>query len=717
MELFNSHLDLDHQPLAFRMRPRTLDEYVGQQHIVGHGRLLRRAIQADQLSSLILYGPPGTGKTTLARVVANSTQSHFTTLNAVLSGVKELRYELEQAKERLSFHNRRTILFVDEVHRWNKSQQDALLPWVENGTVILIGATTENPFFEVNSALVSRSRIFQLVKLTDEDLMKIAIQAINDKERGYGKWQIEFEKGALEHLVTIANGDARSLLNALELAVETTGESFPPPVDSIIEISKEAAEESIQKKIVLYDKEGDYHFDTISAFIKSIRGSDADAALYWLAKMVKAGEDPSFIFRRLLISATEDVGLADPNAIAVVLADAAAFERIGYPEGQFHLSHATLYLATAPKSNSTLAFFDALKAVEEESDADIPNHLKDGNRDKKGFGHGKGYLYPHAFVEHWVAQQYLPTTLQGKVFYNPSHSGYEKNIRDDVLRKRELQLESVMDETFEENLTYSASDTKREMWLNRALGERTTFLATIRERVFEYAKIRRHDRVLVLNAKNGFFVWEAMRQAPEGLVVAHQSNSNFIQQLEHQSKVFDLIERPIVVDSLEAIEKEIKFERVVGYNVFNRLSNLLPTLQQLKTFIAKESLLIFAQPIFIESSFISHFISDETLKRVFEKAEEQIYKEEFNYNSAKLISFFEKKDFVVENQILSGSEQRYFNKNTLLGYLENTYIPALNDLKIAYEKEILLKQLYNDLGEKPLIWKKKIAILKVGLPK
>lgn len=433
--------------------------------------------------------------------------------------------------------------------------------------------------------------------------------------------------------------------------------------------------------------------------------------------MVKAGEDPSFIFRRLLISATEDVGLADPNAIAVVLADAAAFERIGYPEGQFHLSHATLYLATAPKSNSTLAFFDALKAVEEESDADIPNHLKDGNRDKKGFGHGKGYLYPHAFVEHWVAQQYLPTTLQGKVFYNPSHSGYEKSIRDDVLRKRELQLESVMDETFEENLTYSASDTKREMWLNRALGERTTFLATIRERVFENAKIRRHDRVLVLNAKNGFFVWEAMRQAPEGLVVAHQSNSNFIQQLEHQSKVFDLIERPTVVDSLEAIEEKVKFERVVGYNVFNRLSNVLPTLQQLKTFIANESLLIFAQPIFIESSFISHFISDETLKKVFEKAEEQIYKEEFGYNSAKLISLFEKEGFVVENQILSGSEQRYFNKNTLLGYLENTYIPALNNLKIAYEKEILLKQLYNDLGEKPLIWKKKIAILKVGLPK
>jgi putative ATPase len=279
------------------MRPRNLEEYIGQDHIVGKGRLLRRAIQADQLSSVIFYGPPGTGKTTLARVIANTTKSHFTTLNAVLSGVKELREEIERAKDRRDFYQVKTILFIDEVHRWNKSQQDALLPWVENGTFILIGATTENPFFEVNAALVSRSRIFQLKTLKDEDLYKIAWQALKDKERGYGDFQISFEEGALEHLIDVAKGDARSLLNALQLAVETSVDKFPPPINSKILITKEAAEESIQQKAVLYDKEGDYHYDVISAFIKSIRGSDPDATLYWLAKMVSAGEDPRFIFR------------------------------------------------------------------------------------------------------------------------------------------------------------------------------------------------------------------------------------------------------------------------------------------------------------------------------------------------------------------------------------------------------------------------------------
>ncbi|MGE0076217.1 MAG: AAA family ATPase, partial [Sphaerochaetaceae bacterium] len=387
MNLFEQNTGNAHQPLAYRMRPRTLDEYVGQDHIVGKGRLLRRAIQADQLSSIILYGPPGTGKTTLARVIANTTRSHFSTLNAVLSGVKELRYEIDEAKSRLTHYGKRTILFVDEVHRWNKSQQDALLPWVENGTFILVGATTENPYFEVNSALVSRSRIFQLVPLGSKELMAIAMQALADSERGYGKWHVEFEKGALDHLVDIANGDARSLLNALELAVETSGEKFPPDEGSIIIISKEAAEESIQRKVVLYDKEGDYHFDIISAFIKSIRGSDPDAALYWMARMVAAGEDPKFIFRRMMISACEDVGMADPYAIMVVEADAAAFERIGLPEGRYHLTHAALYLSTAPKSNTALGFFDALKSVEDEQNAEVPNHLKDGSRDKKGFGH------------------------------------------------------------------------------------------------------------------------------------------------------------------------------------------------------------------------------------------------------------------------------------------------------------------------------------------
>ncbi|MCK5199556.1 MAG: AAA family ATPase, partial [Spirochaetales bacterium] len=333
-------------------------------------------------------------KTTLARVIANSTKSVFTSMNAVLSGVKTLREEIDRAKERLSLHGRRTILFVDEIHRWNKAQQDALLPWVENGTVILIGATTQNPYFEVNSALVSRSRIFQLKELTRNNLKNIALQALNNVTRGYGKYNILFDTGALDHIVDIANGDARSLLNAIELAVETTGDTFPPKDNTEIVITLETAEESIQKKVVLYDKEGDYHFDIISAFIKSIRGSDPDAVLYWLAKMVKAGEDPHFIFRRMLISASEDIGLADPNGLVVVEAAAAAFDRVGLPEGRYHLTHAALYLATAPKSNSALGFFDALKAIEKEQTTQVPNHLKDAGRDKEGFGHGEGYLYP-----------------------------------------------------------------------------------------------------------------------------------------------------------------------------------------------------------------------------------------------------------------------------------------------------------------------------------
>lgn len=332
------------EPLAARMRPRNLDEYIGQDHIVGKGRLLRRAIAADQLTSVIFYGPPGSGKTTLARVIANHTKSNFITLNAVLTGVADIRESIKNAEDYFNLYSRRTILFVDEVHRWNKSQQDALLPWVENGTIILIGATTENPFFEVNKALVSRSRVFQLKPLTYNDLMNAAQMAIEDKERGYGRWHIEFEEGALEHLVETANGDARSLLNALELAVETTPEKWDPeaqvPVPaygSTIYVSKEAAEESIQKKVVLYDRDGDYHYDIISAFIKSLRGRDPDAACYWLARMVSAGEDPHFIFRRMLISACEDTGLADPNAISVVESCARAFDRVGLPEDDIFL--------------------------------------------------------------------------------------------------------------------------------------------------------------------------------------------------------------------------------------------------------------------------------------------------------------------------------------------------------------------------------------------
>ena len=423
MDLFSSAPGAP-APLAFRMRPRTLDEFVGQEHIVGKGRLLRRVIQADQVSSLIFYGPPGTGKTTLAQVIANSTQSHFITMNAVLAGVKELREAIEVAKNNRDLYGRRTTLFVDEVHRWNKAQQDALLPWVENGTVILVGATTENPYFEVNRALVSRSRIFQLKPLTEEDLRAVARAAIADPERGYGAWKVTLTEEALDHLVKIANGDARSLLNAIELAVETTPERFPPPPGEEIVITREIAEESIQRKVVLYDKEGDYHFDTISAYIKSVRGSDPDAALYWLARMVLAGEDPHYIFRRMLILASEDVGMADPQALRFVESAAAAFDRVGMPEGRFHLAHATLYLATAPKSNSSMGFFDALALLEsEQREGEVPNHLRDASRDKEGFGHGEGYLYPHAFKDHWVAQQYLPGGPPGQGVLLPFRPG------------------------------------------------------------------------------------------------------------------------------------------------------------------------------------------------------------------------------------------------------------------------------------------------------
>ena len=448
-----------------KYRPRTFEEVIGQDHIVGKGRLLRRAIAADQLTSVIFYGPPGTGKTTLARVIANHTKSNFITLNAVLTGVADIRGAIKQAEDYYSLYSRRTILFVDEVHRWNKSQQDALLPWVENGTIILIGATTENPFFEVNKALVSRSRVFQLKPLTPEDLKKAAEQAILDTERGYGHWKIVFEEGALEHLIETANGDARSLLNALELAVETTPEQWnpknDPPIPSWgtqIYISKEACEESIQKKVVLYDRDGDYHYDIISAFIKSLRGRDPDAALYWLARMVRAGEDPHFIFRRMLISACEDTGMADPYAISVVNSCAESFDRVGMPEGNYFLAHAAIYLSTAPKSNSSMAFFDALDAVNKE-DADVPNHLKDNSRDAEGFGHGKGYLYPHAYRDHWIAQQYLPDTLMGRVFYTPSTQGYEGKIRSDVLSRREIQISSILEKDEYAGLETSPQET------------------------------------------------------------------------------------------------------------------------------------------------------------------------------------------------------------------------------------------------------------------
>ncbi|MEM6327199.1 MAG: AAA family ATPase [Bacteroidota bacterium] len=413
-------------PLADRMRPRTLDEFAGQGHILAPGKLLRRAVEADRVTSLILFGPPGTGKTTLARIIANTTARHFASLNAVLAGVKDIREQIAAARERLKLHGQGTILFVDEVHRFNKAQQDALLPHVENGTVTFIGATTENPYFEVNKALVSRSRIFELHPLTEADLREIAAMTLADESRGYGGLDVRVDPDALNHLVSTANGDARSLLGALELAVETT----EAETDGAIRVTLTVAEDSIQRRAVLYDKDGDAHYDTISAFIKSLRGSDPDAALYWMAKMVYAGEDPRFILRRMVIFAGEDVGLADPRAMQVAVACAEAFDRVGMPEGRFMLAQCCLYLATAPKSNSSMAFFAALAHVEKERSGDVPNPIKDGNRDKAGLGHGVGYKYPHAYRDHYVPEQYLPSGMQGTYFYDPSDQGAEAAVRE-----------------------------------------------------------------------------------------------------------------------------------------------------------------------------------------------------------------------------------------------------------------------------------------------
>ncbi|GHU46694.1 ATPase AAA [Spirochaetia bacterium] len=687
------------------MRPQVLDDVFGQDHIVGQGRLLRRAIQADRLSSIIFYGPPGTGKTSLARVIANTTKSTFESLNAVLSGIKDIRETIERSQERRRLYGKRSILFVDEVHRWNKAQQDALLPWVENGTVILVGATTENPFFEVNKALVSRSRIFALKPICPDDLRKTADRALTDRERGYGLWNVRFEQGALEHLIEVASGDARSLLNALELAVETSlslegTTEWPPSPGTEICITLDAAQESIQRRAVLYDRDGDYHFDTISAFIKSVRGSDPDAALYWLAKMLAAGEDPHFIFRRMIILASEDVGLADPNAITLVMNCAQAFDRIGFPEGNFPLAEACLYLATAPKSNSALAFFDALKEVERE-DAQVPTPLRDPSRDADGFGHGKGYIYPHAYRDHWAAQQYLPDSLKGRTFYSPSCCGYEGRIREDVLRKREIQtaliLDSALSKDVGEILTWKASTKGHEGWVKRLESGRSASLLFARDAIMERAAPKRQTRVLLSAADDGLLLWETLRRCPEGLSAAVVHSVEAQQALlalyanmyennmdENAAPLIAVCPNALLptVDFAQNFFACSTFDLILARSPFRRsLSNPRKDFAQ---FAAQSAALLVPQGklIFLETPphggqrifriLLEHCKADAALAERIATAEEQFFQEPkpWGWTEADLNEGFARGGFTLESSTLDCSEERLLTERDISAWFD-----------------------------------------------
>ena len=576
MDLFGHHREQQLQqqaPLAERLRPRSLDDFIGQEAILGPGRLLRRAIAADRLGSLILHGPPGTGKTTLARIIANPPRCHFSSLNAVLAGIKDLRTEVEQAQERLGRHGLRTLLFIDEVHRFNTAQQDALLPWVENGTVTLIGATTENPFFEVNKALVSRSRLFRLQSLDYRALEQVLDRALSDAEYGYGNRSVQVSPEARHHLVQVAGGDARSLLNALELAVETTDCDEA----GVIQIDLTVAEESIQQQAVLYDKQGDAHFDTISAFIKSIRGSDPDAALFWLARMVEAGEDPRFIFRRLLISAGEDIGLADPQGVVVVEACAAAFDRVGLPEGLYPLAQATLYLAGTAKSNSTLGFFDAVRSLREEQSQKVPKHLRDAHRDSSAFGDGVGYRYPHAYAEHWVAQQYLPSALQGQIFWQPGPQGWEGERQAQLQQRRAAQLAAAAEWDSEqgEPLSSGPEDPAMERWLRRQLAQGEGRLQELQQRLWAPIPLNRLDRVLVPSCRSLLWALPALAGTPEGGVSLQLEKAGDGERIKAQLQVLDQLRQPQLIESqphrLDQLPAQLsageQFELVVGRNV------------------------------------------------------------------------------------------------------------------------------------------------------
>ncbi|MDR2518179.1 MAG: AAA family ATPase [Spirochaetaceae bacterium] len=676
-------------PLADRMRPPTLDDFIGQDHLVGPGRLLRRAIQADRLSSLIFHGPPGTGKTSLACIIANTTKSAFESLNAVLAGIKDIREAVAKSQERRSRWGQRTILFVDEAHRWNKAQQDALLPWVENGTVILIGATTENPFFEVNRALVSRSRIFQLKPLTPGDLAEAAKQALEDKRRGYGNWRVSFEEGALEHLLDVSAGDARSLLNALELAIETAPPRWPPPAGAEIRVSFEDAQESIQRRAVLYDRDGDCHFDTISAFIKSLRGSDPDAALYWLAVMVRAGEDPAYIFRRMLILASEDVGMADPQALGVVVSCAQAFERVGLPEGALHLTQAALYLAAAPKSNTALSFFDAMREAEK-GETQVPAHLQDPSRDKEGFGHGEGYLYPHAYRDHWAAQQYLPAALQGKVFYTPSALGWEARIRDELRERREITAAMALsDAPHGEILSWAKESKARGEWFRRLESGRSALLLSNRNALFDAGSVARHHRILIAGGGDGLLLWEALRRAPEGLSAALVRSGSERDGLYDSARLFEEPEKPLAgvfpsfpqeglppPEDAQALFSVRRFDRIFAREPWGRGGNadlFRRFAASARNLLAPEGKIVILQSPPVWGARLSRIIGEEG---AFKDAEEAFFTGEagkmWRWDQETLEKAFRDEGFTVTVRVLDQEEARLLTERDLSRWFDRS---------------------------------------------